>query len=590
MIRRSAVLAIYVLLLFFISGCREEPRPVKLEETTRFAGISDILYDGFVPGVKGGRFVTALHGSGPKSFNPILADDPIALHLSRVMNAALVRRNQMTLEWEPWLAEKWEISSGEREITFFLRRGLRWSDGKPISSADWVFTSVAAHTPGIQGSVRDRFFLNGGKAVFRAVDEQTVTLILPSPYSGAFEIAAVPPLPSHILEPVLETGPDYFNAFWGAGVDVNTVVTSGPFVLSKSIRGRRVEMAPNPHYFEKDSAGVSLPYIDTYIVELVEDEDMAVNKLLAGEIDHCVVNPDAVSGVIAGADELDIELYDTGPDTGTLLIAFNQNPGGVDPVTLEWLTDNQFRLALSHLVDRKWIIDELASGLGYPSFTFLPPSSPYYWSGIEVEAPRFDPERAARLLSRAGFRDRDGDGFREDRDGNDVALTIRTNSDNPARMAICSRYSREAAKLGIRIEFMPETFSSIVTRLVSSYEWELILIGFAGVIDPIDQGEIFTSGGNQHLIEPGQHYPRRDWEAFVDAAWENATATLDERIKKHAFESVQRTWIEELPWVYTYSAAVVHAYSKRWGNILPRSAAGLGLTAILPRLYERELL
>ena len=568
------------------TGCGVGSQATPETESTRFEGLSDISYDGYAPGSKGGHFVTVLPGSGPGTFNAALADDPIATHVTGLMNAALVRRNQMTMEWEPWLAENWVVSGGETEITFYLREGLRWSDGEPITSADWVFTAKVASTPGIRGNIWDRFFLDDGRAGFRAVDETTVTLVLPTSYSGAFEIAAVNPLPSHIFKPVIEIGVDYFNAYWGGDTDVQTLVGSGPFIVSRYIPEKTLEMIPNPRYFERDSTGTQLPYIDVYIVKFAEDDEAAVQELLAGGIDHSILKAEDVAGVAVEKDALEIELYNTGPATETLLLAFNQNPAGVKPAVLEWMTNRRFRLALSHLVDRTWIIDELSFGLGYPSFTFMPPASPYYWSGAELAAPGYDPEKAKQLLDQAGFRDRDGDGVREDRHGNTVTLSISTNDDNPLRMAICEQYAREAQGAGIRIEFVPEPFSAIVTSLISSYDWELLLIGFVGEIDPIDQSAIFLSSGSQHVIEPGQEYPRRRWETNVDSAWAEAATTLDEGLKKAAFELVQRSWIDEVPWVYTYSAAVVHAYRRRWGNIYPRSAEGYGLTAILPRIYE----
>jgi peptide/nickel transport system substrate-binding protein len=582
--------ALVILSTSFLLCTACEVRDSAERESTRFVGVSDIRYDGYAAGSRGGRFVSAFVEDDPKTFNPALAKDPIAVHVAGLINAALVRRNQRTMEWEPWLAEKWEISDGGTEINFHLREGLRWSDGKPIIAGDWVFAEKVALTPGIHGNNGDRFFLEDTSVSFRAIGDMIVSLVLPVPYSGAFEIAAAYPIPEHILGPVLISGVDLFNAYWGADTDVNTVVGSGPFVVSRYIPGRILEMTPNPHYFERDIRGTQLPYLDTYIVKFVDDGEEAVAELLTGEIDHYTLQANEVARVAAIKGEIDVELYDAGPNTETQLIAFNQNPAGVRPEVLEWMTDKSFRIALSRLVDRKTIIEEFSFGFGYPAVTFIPTSSPYYWSGADAAAPGYDPERAKQLLDRSGYRDRDGDGFREDKYGNIVELTIRTNDDNAVRMAICEQFARSARVAGIKIGFLAEPFNAIVTRLISSYDWELLLIGFAGEIDPIDQGAIFLSSGSQHIIEPGQDYPRREWEAYVDGAWNDAATALDEGVKKAAFELVQRTWIEEAPWVYTYSPAVVHAYKRRWGNIFPRSAPGYGLGAILPRIYQRSSL
>jgi peptide/nickel transport system substrate-binding protein len=169
-----------------------------------------------------------------------------------------------------------------------------------------------------------------------------------------------------------------------------------------------------------------------------------------------------------------------------------------------------------------------------------------------------------------------------------VNLTLRTNGDNSNRVAICELLARELRAAGISVECVFEPFPALVTRFVSSYDWELALVGFSGGIDPTNQEEIFLSSGSQHVIEPGQEYPRREWEAYVDSAWREAVETIDEETKKRALQMIQRVWIEEVPWVYTYSPAVVHVFKRKWGNIFPRSSKRYGLTAILARTYDRS--
>jgi len=315
----------------------------------------------------------------------------------------------------------------------------------------------------------------------------------------------------------------------------------------------------------------------------------------SGSIDHCLLSAGEAAHAGAWKERLGFDLYAAGPEMKTLFIAYNQNPeaagaeGGLEAHKLAWLASRNFRLALAHLVDRRAIVEEAAGGYGYPQVTFVPPGSPYYWAGAEAAAPSYDPEEAMRLLEKAGFRDRNGDGRREDRQGNELSLTLCTNEENGVRRAICERFASEARKAGIDIICAFEPFQVLVTRLVSSYDWELVLIGFPTDLDPIKQGDVFLSSGSRHLIEPGQLYPGREWESRLDAVWRVAVSTYDEETKKAALEKAQRIWIEEAPWVYTYAPAVIHAYKRTWGNMFPRSAEGYGLCAVLPRVYERNV-
>ncbi|MBN1686758.1 MAG: hypothetical protein JW852_08895 [Spirochaetales bacterium] len=586
--------AVFLASAALLCGCGLRDGETKQNVQPRFENVAAVSYQGFAAGERGGRFVSALVGGGPETFNTALASDPVGLHLAALMNASLVRRNQMSLEWEPCLARRWVISADGRRITFHLREGLKWSDGEPMGADDWELVSRVASAPGVRGDLAHRLSAGAETARFVAVDDLTVRLDLPVPYSGAFEIAAVFPLPAHVLGPVFATGVKAFNDYWNEECDVTSVLSSGPFVISRFHPGDSLVMGPNPYYSQTDAAGGALPYLDEYVIRFAKDCDEAAGMFYSGTVDHFLLRGGEIDVAASMKENLDIELYDAGPDTEILVMVFNQNPAAVTADSeiggheLAWFGDRGFRRALCHLLNREVIIEETASGYGYPAVTSVPQFSPYYWKGADRAAPGYDPEKAGRLLKKSGFLDRDGNGIREDKSGKEVSLILRTNEDNGIRRKICDLFAAEARKAGIAVRCVFEPFNALVTRLVSSYDWELALIGIEGDIDPVDQGMIFLSSGSLHLIEPSQEYARRDWEVHLDAAWTDAAAAYDEQLKKRAFERVQRICLYQAPWVNTYAPAVVHAFRRKWENVFPRSASGHGLCAILPRIYERR--
>ena len=204
---------------------------------------------------------------------------------------------------------------------------------------------------------------------------------------------------------------------------------------------------------------------------------------------------------------------------------------------------------------------------------------------MDDAAYKYDPEMAKQLLDEIDYKDRNGDGFREDADGNKIALVLNTNSGNSTREAVGEMIAQEAKKIGIDITFKPEDFNSLVTKLVSTYDWELIIIGLTGSIDPVSGSNVYPSRGNLHMIEPNQEAPRREWEAYVDAAWDEANLTLDEDQRVRGYEKIQKTWMEQLPWAYTINLAVMGAYKTKWGNIFPHPTNNYGWDGILHRLY-----
>jgi peptide/nickel transport system substrate-binding protein len=89
------------------------------------------------------------------------------------------------------------------------------------------------------------------------------------------------------------------------------------------------------------------------------------------------------------------------------------------------------------------------------------------------------------------------------------------------------------------------------------------------------------------MIEPNQSSPRREWERQVDEAWVLANNTTDEDQRKEGFQIIQELWIENVPWVYTFNAALMTAVKEEFGNVYPQPIDGYGMINIAERLFVR---
>ena len=564
----------------------EEMNPVDLLEP--------VDHSAWERGRHGGRFVVT-NISDAKTFNPVVAKETSTTDITDRLFAGVVRRSQLTLEWEPALAERWEISEDQKTITLYLRSGLTWSDGDPITADEivWSVNEIYKNEE-VETSTRDALIVGDEFAEFELIDDLTYRIVLPSVYAGIFEIASIGPMPRHIFEPLIEAeGAAAVNSFWGVDTDVSTIVGNGPFLIADYVPSQRVVMTPNPNYCEQDEWGQQLPYLDEFVIEFVEDQDTGLARFVAGETDAWGLRGEDY-GVLVDKQESDnFLIYNVGPASSTQFITFNQNPiegeedGGIEPPALTWLSNKNFRQAMAHLIDRQTIINNIAFGFGYPQYSFVWTVSPYYWQGAADAAFKYDPERAKELLDSIDYVDRDGDGVREDPDGNKIELILNTNSGNDVREQIGELFSQEANAAGVDVTFKPEAFNELVTRLVSSYDWQMILIGLTGSVDPVGGANVYPSRGSLHMIEPNQEAPRRDWEAAVDAAWDEANLTTDEEQRIRGFRTLQELWIDEVPWAYTFAPAVMHAYRNTVGNIKPHPLNGYGIRGIADRLYVK---
>ena len=608
--------------LFGLIGCGG-PEEVVEEAATEvtFEGLLNIDRSGWDIGKPGGTFVMAVTGD-PKSLNLSVAAETTTTDVMYRVYSPMIRRNQLTMEWEPAVAESYDLSEDEMTMTVKIRKGLKWSDGEPLTAKDFVFTyNQVDLREDVQSNSRDGLMIDGEPIKVTLVDDLTLTITTPSVWAGIYEIANTYPVPMHIIsgvigwdesmgfdyewewgtetdedgnsyEVVVETKPDgadyaALNSFWGVDADVTTIVGNGPFVLSEYVPAQKIVFARNENYWEEDEKGNALPYLDEVVYLIVEDLDTRLAKFQAGETDGTGLRGEDYAVLIDGKEEGGYEMYSIGADSGTQFITINQNTDTMAEPAVTWTNTLEFRQAMAHLVDRQTIINNIAYGFGYPQYTFVPRVSPFYWEGADDEALKFDPEAAKAKLDAIEYIDRDGDGWREDPDGNKITLRMTTNAGNTVRESIAELFSQEARAVGIEVNYQPEDFNTMVGKLMSGEDWDIILIGLTGSLDPISGANVYQSSGWLHMIHPNQETPGRDWEAAADAAFVAANATTDEAVRREGWVELQQIWMENLPWIYTFNTALMGAYSTEFGNIKPQPVDYYETTACLHRMYVK---
>lgn len=540
------------------------------DKTPMFKGIAEMDYSEWEIGKPGGS-ITISHEIDPKTFNIITSEETSTSDIVFRLYDFIVDYNVLTLEWEPKLVESWEISEDGLTATFKVRRDLKWSDGTPITADDFVWSIETVYkNEKIEGSWMDAIRVGEGYCVYEKVDDNTFKIVTPTLYADILNLANIPIVPKHILEPIInQKGIEALNSHWGVDTDVTTVVGNGPFTLSEYVPNQRIILTKNPYYWRKDAKGRNLPYLDKVNIVIVEDRNTSFLKLMAGELDTIEeVRGEDVASILEKKEELKLELYNAGPEVSTNFLTFNQNYNTVPEPKRSWFNNQKFRQAMSHLIDRQTIIDNIYFGFAFPQYSFVPKDSPLYWEGADDAAYKFDPEAAKKVLDEIGMKDRNGDGIREDESGNDVSFIMQTNSDNTVRVKIGEIIAQEMKKAGINVTFKPADFNVLVTALVQTYEWDAIVIGLTGSLQPfLSANNTLPSGGSLHMIEPGQESPRRDWEKEVDRLYIENTTTTDIEKRKATGNELQRIWITKLPWIYTVNEAAIYVFSTKYGNI-----------------------
>ena len=546
------------------------------KQNSESATLMAVDYSQWEIGKPGGE-INISHEGDPKSFNVIVTNDTASTDVVDRVFDPIVERNTLTLEWEARLAESWELSDDGLSVIFTLRKDLKWSDGQPITAEDIVFTvNKIIYNEKVEAQEKDSFYVGKELVNIEKVDDMKFKITTPSIYADIVRLANFQPVPKHILEPLIqEKGIEAVNSFWGADTEVKNIVGSGPFVISEYVPNQRIILKKNPYYWRKDEKGQRQPYLDRINLVIVEDRNTAFLKLMAGELDAIeFVRGEDVTSILEKKTELNLEIYDAGPRASTNFITFNQNYNHLKEPKLSWFNNQKFRQAVAHLIDRQTIVENIYFGFATPQYSFVPRFSPLYWEQADEVAYKYDPAKAKKILKEIGMEDKDGDGIREDKDGNRVSFILQTNSDNTVRVKIGEILSQEMKKAGLDVTFKPGDFKTLVKALTSTYDWDAIIIGLTGSLQPFLSGSnVYPSRGSLHMIEPKQQSPRRDWEKQVDALYIENTTTVDLEKRKQTGYKLQELWVKNLPWIYTVNETAICVFNKKYSNVKPRNVS-----------------
>ena len=520
------------------------------------------------PGREGGTIYFILNGD-PKTLNPALAQETTSTAVIGDLFSGLTRLNLKTMKPEPDLAESWEVSEDGKVWTFHLRKDVRWSDGVPFTADDVVFTfNDVYYNDSIPSSTRDILTVKGRKIKVEKVDDYTVRFTLPEPFAPFLNALSADILPKHKLERYVREGT--FNTAWNVNTDPKEIVGTGPWRIKEYVKGQRVVYERNPYYYRRDERGNRLPYITRRVGIIVSDPDTALLKFSNGEVDYIGLRPQDIQH-IAKLRRKDIKVYDLGSTPSTTFLVFNQNPRAkIAKYKLRWFQNRVFRIAISHAIDREGICYLVYNGLAKPLYTPITEANRPYYDEKYYPTYEYDLKKARELLESIGFKDRDGDGILEDPEGHDLKFTLITNAGNKERETIGNIIKEDLRKIGIEVHFQPIDFNSLVARLTAPpYEWEAVIIGLTGSLDPHFGRNVWHSSGTLHMWNPQQKKPATEWEAEVDRLIDRGAVELDFKKRVDIYKKAFRIITEEQPMIFIATPKSLLAVYDRFENLFP---------------------
>lgn len=573
-------------------------------EKTIYKPYSTIFYNGVDYNVSrsevgkyGGQIISSTIGEGPKTFNPWVSKDATSSLVADLLYDSLFSTDAQTGEVIPKLAKEMIISNDLTTYTIKMRRGVKWSDGKEITADDVVFTWNEIILAGLGNtSTRDSVLIDGEYPKVKKIDKYTVEFKIKKPFAPFQRIVGTSIAPKHIFESAVKQGQRYFDSYLGTTTNPKDIVCSGAFVLEEYVPAQRIVLKRNPNYYVIDDNKNLLPYIDKYVILIVGDLNNELLKFEAGELDVISVRGKDLPRFKEKEKKSDFKIYNLGPNTGTTFIAFNlntrKNKDGnfyVNPIKQEWFNDIKFRTAIDYSIDRNAMVNNVTNGVAQPLFTAESLSSIFLNEKL-ASGHEKDIEYAKMLLKESGYYI-DNKNILHDKYGNIVEFDLYTNAGNTEREACGVMVKEDLKALGIKVNFKPIEFNSLVSKMMTTSDWDVVLMGLTGSpLEPHNGKNVWYSKGHLHLFNMRFPTDKEDnilpWEKELDKIIEQGALELDFNKRKLIYDKYQQIIYDERPIIYLYSPLTITAVRNKIKNLHPTPLGGTMYN--LEELYVEE--
>ncbi len=521
-------------------------------------------------------------GTMRKSFNG-MADHASMTHMN---NRGLININQ-DMEIHPMMADSWEISPDATTYTFHLRKGLKWSDGAPLTVEDFRFYYEDTILNREYTKVQPEWLasvIEGERvpATFSTPDDLTVQYTFAQPkalfyYWGSI-ILGIPALPAHYLKPfhpayadkatldkaVADAQLDDWTELFTKKVDkVNNVElpTHEPWLQQNVWSDEFVTAVRNPYFWEVDTEGNQLPYIDKATFRLFNDAQVNVMWAANGEIDsqrrHFSFSRDYTTlKESEKSGDYTVLLWRA---TKTLCAYFNMTTK--NQRLRELFMERDFRIAMSICANREEMIELLYDGYGTPQQYAPPKDSPFYYEKLSNAYLEYDVDGANALLDGLGYTERDAEGYRLYKDGSKERISITaigTSKDADSTVLMLIDYLKgvglQLSYRGVDRALSIETHqSNEVECSIGEADRNLIPLG-----DPrhwMKHGTTDSRGvciaWSAYYLDPtnpiAEKPPEGHWIWDIWAAWEELQRTVGEEAQQEVFWRVLDIWARELP-------------------------------------------
>ncbi|MBF6569494.1 MAG: ABC transporter substrate-binding protein [Candidatus Binataceae bacterium] len=480
---------------------------------------------GFAPGAKVLRLAEV---NDIPTLDPAAGYDTVSWEFEQMLFSTLVRYGRADVKLHPYAALSWTVSPDARTFTFHLRHDVSFTNGRPVTSADFRYAIERVLDPKTSSKGMEYFRGIVGAAEFSAHRTPHLSGIeTPDRWTISFHLAAPDPIfVDKLAMPFASAVPREAVEKWGNNFSRHPI-GSGPFILKQWIGGQRIVIVKNPNYFIHGE-----PKLDAVVGLLGVSAELEWLKFEAGEIDVSAIPTAEFAYVMKTPSLKRLTLHQVTAATQYLGMNCQMPP----------FTDVRVRQALNYGIDKQKLI-ALLNGRGVVARGVMPPTLPGY--APDLTGYPYDPGKARNLLAAAGV-------------SHDFAPELWLLADQTVLM-IGQSIQQDLALIGVNLVLKPIALGPLLEAVRQPHTVPFMVFGWeADFPDPSNFLEVLFAKSQWGANNDTFYYNPQ-----VDSILREAAPIADLKRRYALYQQAEKIIVADAPWILLYNP-VAYVIRQPW--------------------------
>lgn len=476
-------------------------------------------------------------GAEPPTLNLITSVDASASSVNAYIYDSMIERDRDTLEWKPKMATHWDVSPDKKQYTFYLRKDVKWHDGHPFTADDVVHSFNLIMDPKVNAPSLKVYYKDIEKV--EKIDDYTVRFYYKKVYFLALSFCGgISIVPKHIVEK--------YKDFDSSSISRHPIGT-GPYKFKKWVSNQKIVLERFEGYFDKK------PEIKTIEYKIITDTAVAFQVLKKGELDYFGLGPIQWTKQTSRTKFIKqyYKLAYPNPGNGYSYVGWNNKS--------PFFKDPKVREAMTHLVNRKKIVQKLLFGLGKiitgPFYAF---SKQY---NTDITPLHYDVALARKLLKEAGWSDTDKDGLL-DKDGKKFEFILLLSAGNNIRERIATILKEDLANVGIDAKIYRLEWGAFLNRIMKR-NFDGTILGWTGGFET-DPYQVWDK--SQANVKGSSNFISFENDKASELI-QNARVEFDQTKRNELYWQFQEILHELQPYTLLFARPSLVAVSRRFDNV-----------------------